>query len=97
MNLCSIVRVSSNQVSSDLNGEAAILNLKTGTYFGLDPVGATIWRLIAQPRTVESVREAMLERFDVDPGRCERDLLELLSQLNEQGLIEISDPEPIHA
>jgi len=76
--LQSIVRVSADQVSSDLNGEAAILNLKTGTYYGLDPVGATVWKFMEQPRSVDSIREAMLARYDVDADRCEIDLLELL-------------------
>ena len=35
-----------DQASVDLDDEAAILNLKTGVYFGLNEVGAWIWRLI---------------------------------------------------
>jgi len=42
--------VSKDQVSCDLAGEAAILNLKNGVYYGLDPVGARIWNLIQEPR-----------------------------------------------
>ena len=43
------------QVSSDLGGEEfAILNLKTGTYYGLDAVGARIWALLLEPRTVDT-------------------------------------------
>jgi hypothetical protein len=91
--LQSTVRLSPDQVSCDLNGEAAILGLHTGTYYGLDPVGATIWKLIEQPRTIESIRDAMLQKYDVDASRCENDLFELLEKLNREGLIEITDPE----
>ena len=91
MKLQSTVRLSPDQVSSNLNGEAAILNLKTGVYFGLDPVGAAIWNLMAQPTTVESIRSAMLARYEVDATRCESDLFEQLSKLREHGLIEVSD------
>jgi hypothetical protein len=38
----SIVVVTKEQVSADLSGEAAILNLKSGIYYGLDTVGASI-------------------------------------------------------
>jgi len=89
MTLQSTVRVSQDQVSCDLNGEAAILNLKTGTYYGLDPVGATIWKLMEQPCTVESIREAMLQKYEVDEERCQADLLELLAKLSAEGLIEV--------
>ncbi len=89
MTVNSIVRASANQVSCDLSGEAAILNLQTGTYYGLDPVGATIWKFIEQPRTVGSVRDWLLERYEVDAERCERDLFELLGELSAEGLVEV--------
>jgi len=72
-----------------LDGEAAILNLKTGLYYSLDPVGAAIWKLIGQPLTLASIRDAVLAEYDVDAGRCERDLLELLETLAAEGLIEV--------
>lgn len=90
MTLQSTVRLSRDQVSCDLNGEAAILNLKTGTYYGLDPVGATIWKLMEKPCSVESIRERMLERYEVEPERCQSDLLELLEKLSAEGLIEVT-------
>ncbi len=89
MTLETVVQASPDQVSCVLEGEAAILNLKTGVYYGLDPVGAMVWKLIEQPRTVASVRDAMLESYDVDAGRCELDLLTLLGKLEGEGLIEV--------
>ena len=32
----------------ELQGEAVLLNLKSGVYFGLDPVGTRIWELFAK-------------------------------------------------
>jgi len=87
----SIVAASEHQISCDLEGEAAILNLKSGTYFGLDPVGATVWSLIAQPRRVVEIRDALLEQYDVEAERCSRDLLQLLGELHAHGLIQVLD------
>lgn len=84
------------QASADLGGEAAILNLKNGVYYGLDPVGSRIWTLIQEPRTVGEVREMLLEEYDVDADRCERDLLALLRQLAENNLIDIVDDAVPH-
>ena len=78
-----------DQVSCDLSGEAAILNLKSGVYFGLNTVGASIWKLIQEPRTVKEIHEAILEEYDVEPNHCEHDVLELLQELSTNGLIEI--------
>lgn len=87
----SIVSVTDDQVSCELDGEAAILDLKQGVYYGLNPVGAAVWALIAKPCSVAEIKRAVLERFDVTPEECERDLLELLSELAERGLIRVED------
>lgn len=79
------------QVSCDLAGEAAILNLKNGVYYGLDPVGARIWNLIQEPKTLAELRETLLAEYEVEPERLDADLRSLLSQLAEQQLIDISE------
>ena len=58
----SIVAVVENQVSVELAGEAVILNLGSGMYYGLDPVGARIWELLQEPRTVAEIKEIQ-EKF----------------------------------
>lgn len=76
------------QASVDLDDEAAILNLKTGVYFGLNEVGAWIWKMIQQPRTVAEVRAALLDEFEVTPEQGEADLQALLRAMAEHQLIE---------
>ena len=85
----SIVTASKDQVSCDLAGEAAILNLKNSSYYGLDEIGARIWHLIEEPRLVSDVRDAIVDEYDVDPEECEQDVIELLQRLAAEGLVEI--------
>ena len=87
--LDSIVVATKDQVSADLSGEAAILNLTSGIYYGLNEVGASIWKLIQEPKTVNEVKETILHEYDVDPGQCKADLLGLLEDLLSRGLIEV--------
>ena len=85
----STVVATKEQVSANLAGEGVILHLKDGVYYGLDPVGARIWELIQEPKTVNDVRDTILREYDVEPDRCERDLLALLQELAGRGLIEV--------
>src|ERR1019366_1759434 len=85
----SIVVLSLEQISADLGGEAAILDLKNGIYYGLDEVGAAVWSLLQTPNTAAEVRDEILRRFEVDPDRCWRDLGALLSELASRGLIQV--------
>jgi len=85
----SVVAVTKDQVSCSLGSEAAILNVKDGVYYGLDPVGASIWKLLQTPRKVADIQVALLQEYDVEPERCERDLMALLEGLLGAGLIEV--------
>jgi hypothetical protein len=87
----SIVVAAQDQVSSDLSGEAVILNLATGSYYGLDDVGARIWSLLQQPSSVDLIRDTIVGEYEVEPERCERDLLTLLEELEAAQLIEVRD------
>ncbi len=85
------VVASKEQVSCELGGEAAILNLKNSVYYGLDPVGARVWTLLQEPRSVMELRDAIVQEFDVTPERCEGDLFALLEKLMAEGLVEAAD------
>jgi hypothetical protein len=87
----SVVVAAKDQVSCDLAGEAAILNIKNGVYYGLDPVGARIWNLMQEPRAVAEIQNAITNEYDVEPERCRRDLVGLLEKLFAEGLIEVKD------
>ena len=63
----------SDQTSVDLDDEAAILHLGTGIYFGLNEVGAFVWRRLQQPCTVSALRAALLAEYDVSPDQAAAD------------------------
>ncbi len=86
-----VIVASERAISSDLAGEAAIIDFQSGSYYGLDEVGATIWKLIAEPRTVSEICDAVVAEYEVDPEVCERDVLALLGKLAASGLIETGD------
>lgn len=89
ISLTATVRASADQISCDLAGESVVLSLKNSLYYALDPVGARIWELLQEPRTVASIRDILLDEYDVEAARCEGDLIKLLTELDTQGLLEV--------
>lgn len=83
-----------DQISCDLEGEAVILHLRDGVYYGLNEVGARVWTLVQNPRTVREIRDALLKDYDVPPDDCTHDLIELLQRLMDWKLIEIRNGKP---
>ena len=87
LTLETIVLKSREQTSTEVGDEVVILGFGNNQYFGLDGVGARVWELIHEPRTVASVRDVLLEEYDVDAERCESELLTLLEELRGESLI----------
>ena len=84
------VIASKDQVWRELDGEAIVLNLETGVYYGLDPVGARIWSLLQEPIRVEQICQKLLDEYDVDRTACHEDLLALLEGMADSGLIQVT-------
>lgn len=84
-----LITVSENQVSSVLDDEEVILNLENGTYYGLNPVGARVWRLLQEPCTLAEICEALQAEFDAERAQIHHDVLALLHDLKREGLIRL--------
>ena len=78
-----------DQVSCDLEGEAVILNLETGVYYGLNEVGARVWMLVQQPMPFKEVLRAIVGEYDVQTPECVSDLLTLIEELATAKLINV--------
>lgn len=77
-------------MSRQVGDETVILDLGSGTYFGLDPVGARIWQLLAEGSQLEDVVTTLLGEFDVAEGRLRDDTRKLVDELITRGLIEVA-------
>lgn len=90
LSLDTMVVASPEQVSCDVADEAVLLSMRDGEYYGLNDVGASIWRLIQRPRPIREVRDALLEEYDgVDSAECERAVMEFLSEMTELALVDV--------
>lgn len=84
-----VITISADQICCELNGQAVILSLTTGQYYGLDEVGSRVWALIQEPRTMSELQAVLLTEFDVEPSVCHQDLNNLINELRSVGLIQI--------
>jgi hypothetical protein len=87
-----VVTRAPEQVSTSIAEEIVLLGLRTSRYFGLDGVGADVWRHLAEPRRFESLVEHVLENYDVERGPAESDLTVFLRELESEGLVDITEP-----
>ena len=87
MNLSDKVTVPAQVMAREVGDETVILDLASGTYYGLDPVGARIWQLMAEGQRLTQVCEVMLAEYEVTREDIERDVLALVQTLMERQLV----------
>ena len=80
----------------DLNGEAVVLSLANGRYYGMNGVGARIWELVQEPRSVEEIERSILLEYEVEPDVCRQQVSDFLRQMEAEDLLVVvneSGPE----
>jgi hypothetical protein len=69
----------------------ALLDMRSGTYYSLNPVAAHIWSALHQPIRICEIFTLVESRFDVSHVDCRRDVLALIGDMSQSGLVTVSD------
>ena len=77
-------------IAAEIDGEAVMLSIENGKYYGLDSVGTDIWNLAAEPRSIAQICDALLARYDIDEETCRKEVTDLLEVLVADGSVVIA-------
>jgi hypothetical protein len=84
------VRVPDDVLISNVQEEAVILNLDSERYFGLDDVGTRFLSVLTTSDSIETAYKRLRSEYDVDSEALRHDLIALVENLIEQGIVQIS-------
>ncbi|MCK6481026.1 MAG: PqqD family protein [Planctomycetes bacterium] len=87
LTLDTVVRHGEEILYRDLDGEAVLVDLRSGHYFGLDPVGTRIWIALERPAPLRRALDTVLAEFEVAEEVAGPDLLRLAGELLGRGLL----------
>lgn len=71
----------------DVNDEVVVLDLKSGEYYTMNQTGQCIWRALMEGKTVDQVKDLVLERFQVEKDKALTDVEEFISGMMDKGLL----------
>jgi hypothetical protein len=71
------------------DGEAVLLDIESGAYFSLNPVGSRIWELCDGTRSTAEIVSVICHEFDVAEDVATADTRELLVELEQEKLVEV--------
>lgn len=88
-----VYQASSAHLYSEIGSESVILDLQSGTYYGLNETGNQIWQWLQKPKTFSELSKLILDEYDVPIEEAIGDLQNLLQEMVGAGLIEIVNEE----
>lgn len=80
--------IADDVVFREVGGEAVILDLKHGTYFGLDAIGTRVWQLLEEHGTLRGVIDTITAEYDVSPAQAQSDLFDLVNEMQRRDLLQ---------
>ncbi len=83
------VAVSPGIYARAFGAELVLLDFSRGEYFGLDELGAEIWRRLEAGDTLGAVADDVVARFDVTREVAFRDIVDLVTHMCDQGLVRV--------
>jgi coenzyme PQQ synthesis protein D (PqqD) len=85
-----LIHIGESAIYQEVGDEAVILNLSTQNYYGLDDVGAAMWRSILQYGSIEGAMTELKAIYDVDEAVLRADLIAIVDSLMVANLLTAS-------
>ncbi len=81
-------------LSRMLAGEAVLLHLGSGLYFGLNDVASRAWERIVEGATFGDLLHTLVAEFEVTEETARPDLESFVTALVEKNLVQVETPRP---
>lgn len=76
-------------VEAEVDGEIVALHVDNGTCYGFNGTASAIWRMLDRPRRLDEICEDLTGDYEVEPEQCRREVMDLLRDLESDGLVEL--------
>lgn len=90
MTLQDVVSIPKSVMARRVGDEVIVLDLTGGEYFGLPDAGARIWELLLDGKSLMQAADAIANEYDVDRATAEDDVIRLITELRDKGLLVVS-------
>ena len=94
VNLDATYRQAPSIVSRNIAGEMILVPIRHNvgdleSIYTLNETAARIWELLDGEHTLGAVRDAIVAEFEVEASEAERDMFELIAQLESIGAVQV--------
>lgn len=90
LQMSSLVSRNPDLLAVPMDGDIVMMSISQGMYYGINPVGARVWALLAQPQTVAALCQVIVAEFEVSAEQCQQDLLQFLQQMQQAEVVTVA-------
>jgi PqqD family protein of HPr-rel-A system len=76
---------------SQVDDELLAVDEQAGYFYMMNESARRVWELIEEPMSVNAVCARLCQEFTVDEATCLREVLQVLHNLHEAGLVQVED------
>ena len=87
--LTAVVTRREGVMSCKVAEETVLLDMNSGVYFGLNPIGTSIWSTLSSPRSIAEIRDTLLKEYDVEPSACVAAIWRFTKGMAAKGLVTV--------
>ena len=84
------VRISPSVYARAFGAEIVLLDFGRGEYFGLDAIGAEIWRRLESGEALGAIADALVQHYEVSREDAYRDTLLLVESMRNESLLSVA-------
>jgi hypothetical protein len=81
------LKIHPEAIFTQMESQVVILQYDSGTYYALNEVGARVWQLLEQGKTLREIVPMLLQEYNVGEAQLTQDLIKLVRDLQKEGLI----------
>lgn len=70
-----------------IEGEAVILNLDSGYYYRLNPIGTQIWQMLENKKKPSDIIKTLADQYSQPESKIQKDFVGLVKDFKKEGLI----------
>lgn len=84
-------------LSNSLGDELVMMDLQTGDYININPVGADLWNMLAEPLSINELLNRTVNIYQITAEQAELPVFDFVNRLHEQNLVLIHQPVEVTA
>lgn len=78
-------------LTTDIENEIGLMNIQKGYYYTLNMTGKDVWDYIDGQKSVGDIVGHLLEKYEIEKTRCQKEVSELIEIMYLNGLVKIQN------